>query len=534
MPFDPDAYLASAPTFDPDAYLSGLEPKTGVVQGTKVAARAAAPYATVAGMGALMGAPFGGPAGAMTGAALGVGALGAADLLTGAYNVAAPYLGAPTFTQPSTAIEQLYGRVGVGAEPETPEQRMLAAGVRGAAAGYGQAQALNRLAPYFANPAVQNAMRSLGATPFAQGGAGFGAGAGAQAAQELGFETGGQLAGSLIGGMVGGKMAQGGVRTKQRFERQKVVERTPETQQLYQTAANDYAAMDNANVVYSPEAYEQMVNRIKSGLEKTRYTPRFSPQAKDFLDELDDRLKTPQGLTDLDVLRAEARDRMAKASAGEKKALSVIYNEIDDALDNLSVNNLVPKDPSTHVVTPTVAKTLAEKIQSARDKFRIAKKSETIEDLIFKAEGSTVDDPIRALRTQFSTLAKNKKELTRFTDDEQRVIKQIAAGEVGPDTLRALESLSPGFSRTNLFGNLVTFVTGSLGASVAGPVGYGLAYVPGKMGQMAREARGAEAIPFANQFAAAVRAGAVQDPYTLTYRNMMLPVGQEFLRSQQP
>ena len=124
-----DPFAAPAVT---DPFVAPPEPATGLVQGTKVAARAAAPYATVAGMGALMGAPFGGPAGAATGAALGVGALGLGDLATGLYNIAAPRMGTPTVTQPSTAIEQLYGRVGVGAEPETEEQRMLAAGIRGA------------------------------------------------------------------------------------------------------------------------------------------------------------------------------------------------------------------------------------------------------------------------------------------------------------------------------------------------------------------------------------------------------------------
>lgn len=526
-----DPFAAPAIT---DPFAATPAPATGIVQGTKVAARAAAPYATVAGAGALMGAPFGGPAGAVTGAALGVGALGAADLLTGLYNVAAPRLGAPTFTQPSTAIEQLYGRVGVGAEPETPEQRMLAAGVRGAAAGYGQAQALNRLAPFFANPAVQNAMRSFGATPFAQGGAGAGAGVVGQGAAEMGFGPMGQLAGSMIGGMVGGKTVQGGARMAQGFERRAATAATPETAALKADARKDYAVIDNADVVYDPQAFGKIVTDIKSGLEKTRYIPERATEARNFIDILENRMKTPQSLTELEALRAEARDAMAKASAGEKKAFSVIYDRLDDALDNLNVNNLVPKDPSTHVITPTIADRLSTALTSARDKFRRAAKSETIENLIFKAEGSTVDDPIRALRTQFSTLAKNKREMARFNDDEQRVIRQISEGDIGSGTLKALESLMPGFSRTNLFGNIVSGMAGAIGSSVAGPLGYGFAGLPGAIAKGAMAARGREAVPFANQFAAAVRAGAVQDPYTLYYRNMMLPVGQEYLRSQQP
>ena len=537
MADNPYAIYASPEGANPyAAFVEPPEPATGVVQGAKVAARAASPYATAAGMGALMGAPFGGPAGAATGAALGVGALGAADLLTGLYNVAAPRMGTPAVAQPSTAIEQLYGRVGVGAEPETPEQRMLAAGVRGAAAGYGQAQALNRLAPYFANPAVQNAMRSFGATPLAQGGAGLGAGVGGQGAAELGFGPMGQLAGAMIGGMVGGKTVQSGARTAQGFERRAAMAATPETAALKADARKDYAVIDNANVVYDPQSFNKIVTDIKSGLEKTRYIPERAAEARKFIDILEDRAKTPQSLTELEALRAEARDAMAKASAGEKKAFSVIYDRLDNALDTLSVNNLVPKDPTTHVITPTIAGRLSTALTSARDKFQRAAKSETIEDLIFKAENSTVgrDDPIRALRTQFSTLAKNKRDMARFSEDEQRVIRQISEGDIGSGTLQALENLMPGFSRTNLFGNIVSGVAGAVGSSVAGPLGYGFAGLPGAIAKGAMAARGAQAVPFANQFAAAVRAGAVQDPYTLYYRNMMLPVGQEYLRSQQP
>ena len=523
----------AAPTVT-DPFAAPPEPATGVVQGAKVAARAAAPYATVAGMGALMGAPFGGPAGAATGAALGVGALGLSDLATGLYNVVGPRLGGPTITQPSTAIEQLYGRVGVGAEPETEEQRMLAAGVRGAAAGYGQAQAFNRLAPMFTNPAVQNAMRSLGATPLAQGGAGFGAGVGAQTAQELGFGMGGQLAGSLIGSMVGGKTVQGGARTKQGFERRSLMEKTPETRQLYKAASDDYAVVDNANVVYSPDAFGQMITKIKSGLENTRYIPERAPEARNFIEMLENRLKTPQTLTELDALRAEARDAMVKASAGEQKALSVIYNKLDDALDNLSVDNLVPKDPSTHVITPTVAKTLTDKIQSARDKFRVAAKSETIEDAINAAVNSKSSDKIGTLQTQFARIAKDPKQMAKFSEAEQNVIRQIKNGDIGSDTLRMLESLIPGGRSSNLFGNAMAALFGAGGVTLFGPFAAPLFAAPGGVGKGAQMMRQQQAVPYANQFAAAVRAGAVQDPYTLYYRNMMLPAGQEFLRSQQP
>ena len=517
----------AAPTIT-DPFAAPPEPATGIVQGTKVAARAASPYATVAGAGALMGAPFGlAPAGA----ALGVGALGAADLLTGLYNVAAPRMGTPTFTQPSTAIEQLYGRVGIGAEPETEEQRMLAAGVRGAAAGYGQAQAFNRFAPMFTNPAVQNAMRSLGATPFAQGGAGFGAGVGAQTAQELGFGTGGQLAGSLIGSMVGGKTVQGGGRVGQTAQRMQTVRNTPTTDALKtEVAGKAYKVVDDSNLAVSQKPLMQIVDDIRNNQATSRYIPELDTSAKQFLDVLESYAQSPQSLTQLDALRGRARDMAANATtSGEKTVLGTISRRLNETLKTLDPNDLVPLDPSK----PTAATdTVRQNFLTARDAFSKAAKSSEIEQRIHNA--MVADDPLKALRSQFTSLWKDTDTLKSFTPAEQNVIRQFAEGNVGSDTLKALESLMPGFSRSAMFGNFVAALASTIGGLYGGPAGLLLGTAPGAIGRAAQTARSAQAVPYANQFAAAVRAGAVQDPYTLYYRNMMLPVGQEYLRSQQP
>lgn len=514
-----------------DPFVATPEPTTGVVQGTKVAARAASPYATAAGMGALMGAPFGGVPGAMTGAGLGVAALGAGDLLTGLYNIGAPRFGAPTLTTPSTAIEQLYGRVGVGAEPETEEQRMLASGVRGAAAGYGQAQAANRLAPFFTSPVAQNAMRAFGATPFAQGGAGFGAGVGGQLASELGFETGGQLAGSLIGSMIGGKTAQGTARMGQTAQRMQTARTTPTTDALRtEVAGKAYKVVDDSNLAVSQKPIMQIVDDIRNNQATSRYIPELDTSAKQFLDVLENYAQSPQSLTQLDALRGRARDMAANATtSGEKTVLGTISRRLNETLNTLDPNDLVPLDPSK----PTaVTDTVRQNFLTARDAFSKAAKSKEIEQRIHNA--MVADDPLKALRSQFTTLWKDTDTLKSFTPAEQNVIQQFAEGKVGSDTLRALENLLPGFSRSAMFGNLVAGLAGATGALYGGVPGLLLGAAPGAIGRAAQRARSAQAVPYANQFAAGVRAGTVQDPYTLYYRNMMAPAAQEFLRQQQP
>jgi hypothetical protein len=286
-------------------------------------------------------------------------------------------------------------------------------------------------------------------------------------------------------------------------------EATPTTNALFDSAVGKYGVMDQSNLAISPNVLQSAVVDIKQSLESSRYLERFDPVAKDFLAGLDELAKTPQSLTQLDALRGKARDLAMKADGGERKVLSSISRKLDETLKNIDETKVVPKDPSLPSADP---KTVREKFLEARDEFSRASKSRDIEklinDAVVNSEGKSLT-PVKALQTQFSKLARDEDLLAQYSAAEQKVIRDIAAGNIGANTLRSLENLMPGFSRSSMFGNLMAGLSGTIGASVAGPYGALAFSIPGTIGKAAETARSAKAVPFANQFAESIRAGNV-------------------------
>jgi len=278
---------------------------------------------------------------------------------------------------------------------------------------------------------------------------------------------------------------------------------TPTTNALRVAAEADYAVMDNSNLAIHPDVLRSTIDDIKKSLEKSRYVEELDPTARNFLQVLEDRAQTPQSLTQLDALRGKARDLAYEASGGEQKVLSTISRKLDATLNDVNVSNVVPKDPMLPSAAPDTVK---DALINARDKFGTAAKSAEIETLIHKADMSTTDNPIKALRVQFSSLAKNEDRLARYTPAEQKIIKDIAAGDIGSKTLQTLENLMPGFSRTSMFGNVMSALAGTMGHAIVGPFGSLAFAVPGTVGKFAESARGAQAMPIANKFAEGIRA----------------------------
>ena len=303
-------------------------------------------------------------------------------------------------------------------------------------------------------------------------------------------------------------------------------EATPTTAALLNDARDSYRVMDQSNLAIHPDVLQSAVGDIKKSLETSRYVEELDPVAKNFLKVLEDRAQSPQSLTQLDALRGKARDLAFEATGGEQKVLSTISRKLDETLNGLDVSKVVPKDATLPSADPTMVK---DALAAARDKFGRAAKSAEIETLIHKADVSTQDNPIKALRTQFSTLAKNEDRLAQYSAAEQKIIKNIAAGNIGSSTLQGLENLMPGFSQSSMFGNVMSALAGVAGSSLGGPIGSLAFSIPGAIGKTAEKMRGAQAMPFANQFAEGIRAGnvgnAMAPPFTSTaaVRNFLRP-----------
>ena len=287
-------------------------------------------------------------------------------------------------------------------------------------------------------------------------------------------------------------------------------EAIPSTKAQFESATADFQVLDQSNLAVRPDVLQSALSEAQKSLPTQGYLPKQHAEAKNILDDLAERAQTPQSLTELDNLRKHARDLAATVkSSGERNTLNIIQNKLDDIIQSVDETKVVPKDPSLPTAAPDV---VIKHVLEGRDKYRKAIKSEQIETLINNAvinsEGKAAS-PIKALQTQFSSLARDEKLFAQYSAAEQKIIKDIAAGRIGSGTLQGLENLMPGFSRNSMFGNFMAAVSAAGGASLGGPAGL-LAYrLPGAIGKTAEVARGAQAVPFANQFAEGIRAGNV-------------------------
>lgn len=287
-------------------------------------------------------------------------------------------------------------------------------------------------------------------------------------------------------------------------------EAIPSTKAQFESATADFQVLDQSNLAVRPDVLRTALSDVEKSLPTEGYLPKQHAKAKNILDDLVERAQTPQSLTELDNLRKHARDLAVRAeSSGERNTLNVIQNKLEDIIKNVDETKVVPKDPSLPTAEPDV---VVKHLLEGRDKYRKAIKSKQIEtlidDAIINSEGKAAS-PIKALQTQFSSLARDEKLFAQYSAAEQKIIKDIAAGRIGSGTLQGLENLMPGFSRSSMFGNFMAAVSAAGGASLGGPAGL-LAYrVPGAIGKVAETARGAQAVPFANQFAESIRAGNV-------------------------
>jgi hypothetical protein len=113
----------------------------------------------------------------------------------------------PTYGQLiNSGLDQLTTATGVGADPQTPGERILAStarGATGALSGVGVGQQLARSS----GPTTAAVGEFLSKNPVVQSVSGAGAGASGQGAKELGAGPGGQLAAALAGGLVTGLAA---------------------------------------------------------------------------------------------------------------------------------------------------------------------------------------------------------------------------------------------------------------------------------------------------------------------------------------
>lgn len=506
-------------------------PDTSALQNLKVAARAASPYATAAGVGALAGAPFGGPVGSAAGAGLAMLGLAAGDVGATGYNALANYMGWNRMAPPSETIQNIYGKIGVGARPQTSEQAMLDALVSGAGGAASQARAFSTLARGAQSPVTRGVMTELGQQPAIQMGAGAGGAAAPTALQEYGDVTnpyalvGSSLAASILGGQTTagvGNIGRGVRNTVARLN-------TPSTTDLRTQAQNAYRAADAAGVVYRSSAFDNFAANLDQRLAREGFDARLYPNAATVMDRIRTATTTDtpgvfrhQTFQDLDILRRVAGAARNSENPAERRLGLIITDQLNDFATR----------PPAGAVRAGDAPEAARAVSEARSNWSRMSKSEEIEDAVQRArispaaaEHGKMDE---AIRTQFANLTReiDKGWHPGFTEAEVANIRRVAEGKAGSDILRAVSQLKPG---TNLGGLIRTGAQLAAGTAAAGgPVGLALAAPTMAAGYGARAGRNALAELNAANLAAGIRRGDVMLPFNATVGNIGLPAAQQF------
>lgn len=460
-----DDALAAVLAENPQA----AEADNSLQQWLGVATRALLPYAAAAGMGAAAGAPAAG-VGAVPGAAAGVLALGAGDIGTGVYNLAATPFGAPRMTMPSEAIRQLYETAGGPGtrEPVTPQQRVFSAGLEAATGAGGTAKALNVLAPSLqAGTTARNVMAELGRGARAQAVGGAGAGGLTQAAVEGGETDPLKLLLVSLAGGVGGTLAGG---------------RTPRPlltgEDIRNQARQFYRQAQRQGVYILPGVADDLANQLEKTLQRqaASITQRDRAPILRVIRDLRNRKHPDLSFEELEKLRSDlgliGRDpqtgKVVANTPGEQQSriAGIVQDKLDDFFDNLDVTQVSSGDPRRAL----------ELVKQARQQYKNARKGEILEQVLAKIDiGPGKKPAINELQERLAPIVADKRLMRKFSPGERDVLASLQSGTLTENALKTFGELAPELNVTKILGYAVptTAAASTNPAYIAGIAGVG-------------------------------------------------------------
>lgn len=388
----------------------------------------------------------------------------------GIYNIGAGLLGSesriPSFQQ---AQSQMLTEKGLPV-PETGLERAVQAGVQGMASVGGTSAVAPAIAK--ALPSVPLAVGEAAATaPLTANMARQvpAAGAGAIGSQ-LTFEgmknlgasdlsatiaslgVGGLAAG--LGGRIGGAALEG--KGPQLYTMDEVKQR----------AQRAYTQMEDQGITIKPQSAQNMLSTMKDNLKKERLTE-GSTEYGDVMakvKELDKIAKSPEvSFLQLEEMRKHANDLLA-----DKKTYrfgKTMVDTIDSYMTKLNGNDVIAGKAG-------IDKAVAS-IMTARKDWRNASRAEALNDALdtasIKAELRNKGSEAEWIRQGITRLATNKDKMRLFTQDEQNVLKSVAAGGPLDPLLTGVAAFNPLRSKMMLAGE--AYAAGKVNPELALTVG---------------------------------------------------------------
>lgn len=299
----------------------------------------------------------------------------------------------------------------------------------------------------------------LGRTALMAGeGAGYGAlsaaghdeDVGTGAAVGAGLGAAGNVAASALSGL-GSKVAGA-------FTKGPAIPKFDETAAVARSA---YDAADNAGIVFSPQAVDNLRTRVISELTDMGFDPALQPGAAAVVRRLEDLAGQNVTLKGLDTLRKVAGNGYVRDNRANNMALGRITQAIDDAVNNPAAGDVLMGDAQAGASALAEARSAWGRLAKAEDVQRARAKAELRADA--SGSGGNVDNATRQELRKVLERGRGR----GLTPDETEALREAIKGSPVQNALRTVGKMSPTGSMPGMGAGLGA----AAGAGVGGPLG---------------------------------------------------------------
>lgn len=231
----------------------------------------------------------------------------------------------------------------------------------------------------------------------------------------------------------------------------------PDLQTIKKATTQAYKDLDNLGIKIKPEVFDRFADGLqaklsKEGLKINGPSEQLFPKSSSALKTIIAEKGLPKTASELETLRKVASGAAKSIDPPDARLGSIIVDQIDSALDNLSNQ-------------------IGGKFKEARGLAQRGFKSQAIQDMIENAS-HTASGMENGLRIEARKLLKNKKKRRGFTSDELAALKKIEQGTTASNTAKFLGKfgISEGQATSMLGVSIGAGGGGALG-SMFGPIG---------------------------------------------------------------
>ena len=240
------------------------------------------------------------------------------------------------------------------------------------------------------------------------------------------------------------------------------------SEQLKQAASDAYQQVDDAGVIFSPQASTRLRNAVQSDMADFGYDPILQPGASAAFNRLEQNAGRNVTMKGMDVARRVAGNAFQPGNKSNNALTAKIIDRIDEVTMNPQAGDVIGGDSGK----------AASALKTAREMTKRQKKLELVNELLERARdnagasgsGGNIEN---ASRQQLKRLLSNPKYRRGLTPDELSAVKDAVLGTNKQNLLRLIGKLSPQGNGLMLLGHGVGLATAPMLSLPAAAVGYG-------------------------------------------------------------